>query len=130
MKGAGERPSAGVVGGLVLAIVLDTVIQLSWKRASAGAGGEALASLAAAARTPWFALAMAGFACQLVNWVRVLSRADLSYAQPITALSYITVLAGSSLLLGEPVSARQVAGIGVILVGTALVASTPSKARP
>ena len=40
---------------------------------------------------------MVALVAQLANWLWVLAQADLSFAQPITALSYITVLAFSPL---------------------------------
>jgi drug/metabolite transporter (DMT)-like permease len=118
-----------VIGGLILAVVLDTIIQITWKRAVAGipdtaAGTEAITRLL---RDPFFYVAMMGFAAQLYNWLRVLAHADLSFAQPITALSYISVLAISNLWLHERVSAGKVAGIALILVGVALISRTPAR---
>ena len=116
-----------VVVGLGLAIILDTFIQVTWKVAASGAAAEA--PLADALQTimasPWFAAAMIAFTLQLVNWVRVLSRADLSFAQPITALSYITVLGVSAICLREPITLTRVAGVGLILIGVWLISRTP-----
>lgn len=104
------------MAGLILAVALDTVIQLTWKL---GVGRGMLAS-------PWFWVAMLAFAVQLANWLRVLARADLSYAQPFTALSYLTVLALSRRYLHETVSGCQWLGVGLILAGVFLISRTPS----
>ena len=64
-------------------------------------------------------------AIQLVNWLRVLDHADLSYAKPFTSLSYVTVSILSVVLLEERIAPLQLVGIGVIVAGVWCVASTP-----
>ena len=54
------------------------------------------------------------------------TEADLSFAQPFTALSYVTVLALSHLLLHEHLSAGRMGGVGLILTGVFLISRTPS----
>lgn len=126
MSGAGKQPALsrhGVALGLALAIVLDTAGQMLWKRAAAGLP----ASLSP--RVLWTALlhdplplAVLGvFALQLVNWLLVLERAELSYAQPITSLSYVTVVAMSVWLLGERLDPVRLAGVGLVLLGVGLI---------
>jgi len=116
-----------LAAGLALAVLLDTVIQLAWKQAAGGAlGGPGLVRpLGAVLTSGWFAVAMVAFAAQLWNWLRVLAQADLSFAQPITALSYVSVLGCSVLLLHEQVSLRQGLGVGSILVGVWFISRTP-----
>jgi drug/metabolite transporter (DMT)-like permease len=117
-----------VVVGLALAIVLDTVIQIAWKLGVSGGAPEAGtgAILRGALGNPWFYLAMLAFAAQLVNWLRVLARADLSFAQPFTALSYVTVLTLSSHSLHESLSPAKLAGVALIIVGVGCISRTPS----
>jgi len=116
-----------VIAGLVLAIVLDTIIQISWKLAVSGIPENASisATTAGALTSFFFYLAMLAFVAQLFNWVRVLSRADLSFAQPFTALSYITVLTISSHTLHEPLSPTKALGIATIFIGVFLISRTP-----
>jgi drug/metabolite transporter (DMT)-like permease len=125
-RGEMKLPCA-LIGGLVLAIVLDTVIQVTWKLAVSGVPGDA--SLAATAReavaNPYFWAAMTAFGAQLFNWVRVLARADLSFAQPFTALGYISVVAISAHSLHEPISAPKVLGVALILLGVFFISRTP-----
>jgi drug/metabolite transporter (DMT)-like permease len=54
----------------------------------------------------------------------VLSLADVSLAQPITALGYVTVACMSYLLWHETLTIVQIIGIGSILIGVSLVSST------
>jgi drug/metabolite transporter (DMT)-like permease len=71
------------------------------------------------------ALVAVFFIAQLWNWLRVLQISDLSYAQPITALSYITVLGLSALWFGEHIDALKVVGIVLILAGVWFISRGP-----
>ena len=125
-RGPTKLPAA-VAGGLILAVVLDTFIQLAWKQAVAPVPDTA--SVAATARavlsSPLFYAAMLAFAAQLWNWMRVLARADLSFAQPFTALSYLSVLVLSWLLLHERLSITRLVGVAFILSGVFCISRTP-----
>jgi drug/metabolite transporter (DMT)-like permease len=127
MKPPPARLPGTVAVGLVLAVALDTFIQVSWKLAVADipAGASVLATLRGAWSNPFFAAAMMAFAAQLWNWLRVLARADLSFAQPFTALSYIAVLAISASALHEHVSVSRGFGVALILLGVFLISRTP-----
>jgi len=118
-----------VLVGLVLAIALDTAIQISWKLAVSGIpeDSSALHTLAAACAQPYFYFAMLAFAAQLVNWFQVLRKADLSFAQPFTALSYVTVLTVSSHSLHEKMPAFRIAGVAMIFVGVFFISRTPHR---
>lgn len=118
-----------VVAGLVLAIGLDTAIQILWKMAVVGIppGASAAETARGALSNPYFYAAMLAFAAQLLNWMRVLSRADLSFAQPFTALSTITVLAVSVLSLHERLSLFKIVGVGLVLLGVYFISRTPHR---
>jgi drug/metabolite transporter (DMT)-like permease len=57
-------------------------------------------------------------------WLTVLYRMDVSRAFPFLSLGTVAVVAASRLWLGERVSGRRWAGVALIAVGIALVAST------
>ena len=65
------------------------------------------------------------FVAQLINWLRVLQMSDLSYSQPITSLSYITVLGFSVIWLGEQLDPLKIAGILLILAGVWFISRGP-----
>jgi drug/metabolite transporter (DMT)-like permease len=117
-----------VIVGLALAILLDTVIQIAWKFAASAlpAGSSASATALSALANPFFYVAMLALGAQLFNWTRVLARADLSFAQPFTALSYLTILALSGRLLKENISGPNAIGVGLILLGVFFISRTPS----
>lgn len=107
----------------MLAVLLDTAVQLCWKAAEplhATPGGVILVTVT----SPWFLGAVVMMICQLFNWMMVLSLADISLAQPITALGYVTVAAMSFWLWHETLNAVQMLGVGCILLGVVLVSRT------
>ena len=63
---------------------------------------------------------------QLFNWLQVLGRADLSYAQPITSLTYVSVYVLSGLYLDEKLDTLQILGIAIILAGVWCISRTGS----
>lgn len=117
---------ASLIIGLTIAVALDTAVQICWKVGADDiaddiplwASGQALLG------RPVFLLAVALMACQLVNWLQVLAVSDLSFARPFTALSYLTVALISAFVLGEHLTALQIIGIAIIIVGVWCVAST------
>jgi len=127
MKRVPTKLPGAVVVGLILAIILDTFIQITWKLSVSHVPADASASatIRGALASPLFYAAMLAFGAQLFNWVRVLARADLSFAQPFTALSYITVLAISCRSLHESLSVSKMAGVALILVGVFFISRTP-----
>jgi drug/metabolite transporter (DMT)-like permease len=131
MESRAKVPGA-VVAGLFMAVALDTGVQIVWKNAVAGIpdGASASAVVAGALGNRCFYLAMLGFLAQFVNWMRVLARADLSFAQPITALSYISILAASRYYLHERISPARVLGVCLILLGVYFISRTPHLTVP
>jgi drug/metabolite transporter (DMT)-like permease len=112
--------------GLALAITLDTAGQLLWKFTA-----DTLPSSAALWPTvhavlgqPLVLVLIALFGCQLINWLKVLEYADLSYAQPITSLSYVTVCAFSAFMFGERIELAKAAGILCIFCGVWLISQS------
>jgi drug/metabolite transporter (DMT)-like permease len=109
--------------GLAVAIALDTVVQVFWKAASStlDQGADGLSGIV---HQPLFLVVAVLLACQLFNWLKVLDHADLSFAQPITSLSYVTVCACSAMFLEEHIDPLQTVGIALILVGVWFVSRT------
>lgn len=99
---------------LALAIALDTAVHVLWKAAADQLPGV----------SPLFLVVAVLFVWQLVNWLRVLEGSDLSYSQPITSLSLVTVLVVSVLFLGESVDALKVLGIAFVFAGVWFISRT------
>lgn len=71
--------------------------------------------------SPWIAAGIVVYALEFVLWFAALSRAQLSFAFPVMALSYVGVVLASRFILNERVSLRRWIGIGTIVVGVVLV---------
>ncbi len=130
----GKRVPAAVWLGLTIAVMLDAPMQLLWKslvahQAALGANSM-LGCAASVIEQPRLWILLLLFAAQFFNWMRVLSLADLSFAQPFTALSYFTVSGGAAWIFHEHLTIFRIVGIGLILGGVALVGSTPHKTVP
>jgi drug/metabolite transporter (DMT)-like permease len=118
MKAIHKVPLSVCVG-LAIAIALDTAVQLCWKVAASRIPDTAgtLEMVVLMLRQPLFWGVLIMFFTQLFNWIKVLGRADLSYAQPITSLSFVSVCVLSACFLHEVVSLQHWAGIILILGG-------------
>ena len=123
---SGARVPVRLVIGLAVAIALDTGLQLVWKTGIAGLPDTSSVwdTLIAIALNPIFILIAVFMGAQLVNWLKVLDHADLSYAKPFTSLSYVTVCVLSVLLLGEHIAPLQIVGILVVVAGVWCVSQT------
>lgn len=117
--------------GLFLAILLDTALQTLWKRAALALPSNALSDPLLAGRSilhqPMFLAVGLFIALQMINWLKVLDDADVSFALPITALSYVSVAVVSATWLGESFSPGRVFGVALILGGVFLVSRTDYK---
>ncbi len=112
-----------LIVGLGLAIALDTAGQLLWKVCitSLPASAQPWPIVLAVLHQPLFVVLGAIFLLQLFNWLKVLEHADLSYAQPITSLSYVTVCLLSTTLLDERIGLAKTIGVVCVLGGVVLV---------
>jgi drug/metabolite transporter (DMT)-like permease len=112
--------------GLALTIVMDTLAQLSWKFAVEQVPDtiDLWQSVFATLSELWLYVALLLYVLQFFNWMIVLSHADLSFAQPITALSYVTVSGASSALFHERLSLLRLLGLVMILLGVWFISRT------
>ena len=111
---------------LTLAIAMDTVVQLCWKFAIKQVPETVglWQSVAAILHEPLFHVALIVFCMQFFNWMIVLAHADLSYAQPVTALSYVTVSGASVVLFHDHLSLLRMAGLAMIMAGVWVISRT------
>ena len=116
---------------LAIAITLDTVGQLLWKLAAMRLPSSLSPGVLFQAITndPLPLIVIGVFALQLVNWLQVLERVDLSYAQPLTALSYVSVCLLSAWLFGERLNVHKGVGVMLVLVGVAMVSASPARRK-
>jgi drug/metabolite transporter (DMT)-like permease len=115
-----------VVLGLSAAIVLDTTLQLFWKTAVLALPGEqdSWLSVLAIFREPLFIAVVGVMTLQFFNWMTLLGHADLSFAQPVAALSYVSVCVLSGILFNEHVDEVQILGIAFVIAGVWFISRT------
>lgn len=111
---------------LLLAITIDTALQLMWKSAvlSLPDDGSPWLNVQAILHNPLFIFVILLMACQYFNWLMVLGNADLSYAQPVTSLSYVSVFFFSVLFLKEVADLIQITGIIFVVAGVWFISQT------
>jgi drug/metabolite transporter (DMT)-like permease len=73
---------------------------------------------------PWVLLGVAFQAAFFFLYMTLLSRADVSWLLPVTAVDYIVVALLAHYLLGEAVTPVRWAGIGLVVTGVVLVSRT------
>ncbi len=112
--------------GLLIAILIDTALQLVWKSAvlTLPHDGSPWLNVQAILQNPRFVFVIFLMGCQFFNWLMILGDADLSYAQPVTSLSYVSVFFLSVLYLKEAADLLQIAGIIFVLVGVWFISQT------
>jgi drug/metabolite transporter (DMT)-like permease len=115
---------------ILIAVGMEVVGQLLYKSGinrMAGFEGSPFAvvpllKFAWAALSNWRVLAGIGVYClQAGVWWGVLSRADLSYAFPLTSMSYVLLLMASRWFLGEHISLTRWLGALAVVFGVYLI---------
>ncbi len=116
-----------LVVGLLLAIALDTATQTLWKMGAADipAHVSLWETLDSVANQTVFQIVGILMLCKLINWLRVLEVADLSYVKPVMSLSYVTVSIASVVVLHEHMHWPQIVGIVIVVAGVWLVSQEP-----
>ena len=126
---ANPRIGRRVIIVLSIAIGLDTLSQLLWKLAATRLPTTLTpdALLHSIVRDPLPLLVIGVLILQLINWLVVLERVDLSYAQPLTALSYVSVCLLATWVFGERLDLHKGLGVSLVLVGVVLVGIEPTR---
>jgi len=115
---------------LMTGVVLNAVAQLALKSATGTTGaidGTRLGLWTAAQQltaNASFWLALFAYAISVAVWIVGLSRLPVSQAYPVLSVGYVITALLAWMLLGEIISLERWAGIGLIIVGVFLVAST------
>jgi drug/metabolite transporter (DMT)-like permease len=124
-----SRSLGKAVAGWLLFIAVETATQVAFKYAGAtlderhGLAGLILHGL----QTPVVLLGFGLYFCGFIVWLTILKEIDLGRAFPMTAIIYVTTLASAVLLFHERLNGMRIAGVAVIAVGVALLASDAPK---
>jgi len=74
-----------------------------------------------ALKAPWMWTGLGMMALAFFSLLVLLSRANVSFVVPVTALSYVMAALGGRFFLGEQVSTHRWLGVALVCVGVALV---------
>lgn len=108
--------------------LLNTLQQIFLKQSADHVSGEfGIKWIVALGASPWFILAIIAEVVCFILWMRVLAQTDLSRAFPLSAISYVFVLASAWLFYAEPISALQIGGSALIILGAWCVSTAPEE---
>ena len=131
LEAARALPAA--IGGWLLFIAVETAIQVVFKYAGATLDDRAGVGhlIAQALTTPVVLVGFGLYFCGFLIWLTILKDVDLGRAFPMTSMVYVTTLACAVALFHETLNPTRIAGVAVIALGVALLASdTGSQAPP
>lgn len=116
-----SRVRTPAITALILSVVFNAAGQLLFKQARLAQPQSDLIGLFSGGYI-WLGLALYGLSS--IAWLWVLSRAQLSFAYPVLALSFPIVVALSAVLFGESVGPIQWIGVLLIIAGVSLLSRT------
>jgi drug/metabolite transporter (DMT)-like permease len=120
------------IGGWLLFIVVETATQVTFKYAGAtlddshGLAGLVVHGL----QTPTVLLGFVLYFCGFLIWLTILKDIDLGRAFPMTAMIYVSTLVSAVVLFHERLNSMRIAGVVVIGLGVAMLASDTRAAPP
>lgn len=101
-----------------------TVKSRSLVLAKTGTDGGIVDYIVSMLLDPWVWTAFVATGVATLLWLVAIRRLDLSVAQPAFALVFVAVPLAAALFLGEPMPPLRIAGLVLVVVGVALVATT------
>lgn len=109
---------------ITLLITAGAQIVMRWRALEhgPGAGGDRWRYLLTMYTDPFVVASLASAVLASVTYALALERLPLSIAYPIMALGFVIVPLLGRVLFGDPLSATQWVGMGLIVVGVALTA--------
>ena len=118
-----QQPRIGIAALWIAFVAADAAAQMLFKNAAAHLPDPSLGLswLYATVTSPriWAGLACLGLT--FGSWMLILRRGPLATAFPMTAATYIVVVVAARILYGETIAPMQYLGIGLIVVGVALM---------
>ena len=113
---------------ILLAVVLNTGAQVVLKTGLQNIGhfeftvGNAVPVFLKMIVSPYIISGISFYVFSLVVWLMTLSRVEVSFAYPMSALGYVLTATVGYFLFNENVTLTRIIGIVVIMVGVCLVA--------
>jgi len=76
---------------------------------------------------PYVLLGLTIYGFGTAMWIFAVSKRDISYVFPITALNYVLVTLGGKFLFAEVIPLKRWVGVAVVIIGVALMQSAGRK---
>jgi drug/metabolite transporter (DMT)-like permease len=111
-----------IVSATVLADILQSIEMKRHGEVEDFRPGRLARMLAGFARRLYLVLAVLLMAVSFFAFMKLLTFADLSFAVPVTAASFVLETIAAKVLLKETVDARRWAGVSLVACGVALLA--------
>lgn len=115
---------------IIVTVILNAASQLLMKSGMAQvgqaelSGSKVISLLSSAALNPLVILGLVTMTISMGTHLMSLSRFDVSFAFPFISLAYVIVAAWGYFVLGENVNMVRIAGIALIIMGTAVLAAS------
>ena len=109
---------------IIIGVVFAAIGQVSWKLGMNQVGQISamnLAYVSSVLLNPYVMLGFVMYGLSTVFWLIALSKKDLSFVYPFISLTYILVLALSSLVLKESIGLNKIAGTLAIIAGLIII---------
>lgn len=130
IHGPMTSPALAFLPAILFTVLTNAAAQIMLKRGmmSVGAldiGADGLVwTVLKVVFSPFVFLGLATFVISMASHLYVLSKVQLSYAYPFLSLAYVVVAAYSYFFFAEDLNAARIAGIGLIVAGTILIAQS------
>ena len=111
-----------IVASTVLADILQSIEMKRHGEVNDFRPGQLGSMLRGLARRRFLAVAVLLMAVSFFAFMKLLTTADLSFAVPVTAASFVLETIAARLFLNEAVDVRRWAGVGLVACGVALLA--------
>ncbi len=115
---------------ILFTVLTNAIAQIMLKKGMLAVGPISLGSSSVITTTrsivfePFVFAGLCVFVISMASHLYVLSKVELSFAYPFLSLAYVVVLAYAFFVFNENVGMLRVAGVGLICIGTLLVAKS------
>jgi len=113
-----------IISLIIMAMSLAVASQFMLKYAMMNFGELDLFKIGSIIRaflSPWVIAGILVYGCSSVLWLKVLTKAELSYAYPIGSLSFILVAIFSWVIFREQITTVRMIGILLISIGVVFI---------
>lgn len=117
------------IGAVVLGSAGHLLIKRGLMLGARSGSGELLARVESYVVQPWVIAGLAVYACGTALWIYAVSQRHISFLYPLTAITYVLVAVGGKVFFAEFISGGRWLGIGIVVIGVAMLQMSESGVR-